>query len=481
MLRKIFGLLLLLALFIPGQFSQPVYAQDEEPQLTILIEDDFDAPALWAVVSEEHYRTRYDNGTYEIANHLPGSFVSSVRSVGLNNVLVETDAAIDGAAGAFGVTCRWQSADNFYAALFGEGRVWLARVQNGTPYNLVEQAWGGNMPVRVGILCTDPVLHLLINGEIVLSARDSSFAGGSAGMIVQAGNSKEVSVRFERILLAEVNPDLTEMPVEFYPGIRPGERLYLVRPGDTIQEIARRFNLPVSVLMERNPHILDPQLVFTWQPLAIPGGGDFRTDVETTDRVLIPQTGGRQPLLIHPTDLHPNMGVPILHGEFENRAAWLSGDEAETETQEGIYRITNSSSGAFTTSVRPIDLPQVHVEAGIHQLKGRMSGVVCRWQDDSSYYAFVLRDGKPVILMVQEGVETALATAEVDLENEDWHQIGANCDGSLLTMYVDGVAVLQAADLSYTSGYFGLVVGPGGAAEFRELTVYLPGSVLIEE
>jgi LysM repeat protein len=248
MLRKIFGLLLLLAFLVPGQFSQPVYAQEEETQLTILIEDDFDAPGLWVVVSEDHYRTRYHNGTYEIANNLPGSYVSSVRSVGLNNVLLETDAVIEGVAGAFGVTCRWQNADNFYAALVGEGRLWLVRVQNGTAYTLSEQSWGGNMPARVGVLCTGPMLHLLMNGEIVLSARDSSFAGGSAGMIVQAGNIEEVSVGFERFLLAEVNPDLTETPVEFYPGIGPGERLYLVRPGDTLQGIADRFNLPVPVL-----------------------------------------------------------------------------------------------------------------------------------------------------------------------------------------------------------------------------------------
>jgi LysM repeat protein len=481
MLRKIFGLLLLLALFVPGRFSQPVYAQEDEPQLTILIEDDFDAPELWAVVFEEHYRTRYHNGTYEIANNLPGSFVSSVRSVGLNNVLVETDAAIEGPAGAFGVTCRWQNADNFYAALVGEGRVWLVRVQNGTAYTLSEQAWGGNMPARVGILCTGPMLHLLMNGEIVLSARVSSFAGGSAGMTVQAGNSEEVSVRFDRFLLAEVNPDLTETPVEFYPGIRPGERLYLVRPGDTLQEIADRFDLTVPVLMQRNPHILDPELVYVWQPLAIPGGAAFPAAIETAETVVIPETGSQQPLLIHPTDLHPNMGVPILHGEFENRTSWLSGDEAETETQEGIYRITNSSSSAFATSVRPIDLPQVHVEVEVQAVTGSTSGVACRWQDDSRYYAFVLRQGKPEILRVQEGGEVALASVEVDLENEDWYQIGANCDGSLLTMYVNGVAMLQAADLTYASGYFGLVSGPGGASEFRRLTVYLPASALVEE
>jgi hypothetical protein len=218
--------------------------------------------------------------------------------------------------------------------------------------------------------------------------------------------------------------------------------------------------------MQRNPHILDPELVYTWQPLAIPGGAAFPAVVETTEAVMIPQTGIRQPLLIHPTDLHPNIGVPILHGEFENRTAWLSGEEAETDTQEGIYRITNSSSSAFTTSVRPMDLPQVHVEVEVQQVTGSTSGVACRWQDDSSYYAFVLRQGKPEILRVQEGVEIALASAEVVLD-EDWHQIGANCDGSLLTMYVDGVAVLQAADLTYNSGYFGLVVGPGGSSEFR--------------
>jgi hypothetical protein len=210
------------------------------------------------------------------------------------------------------------------------------RVQNGTSYTLSEQAWGGNIPARVGILCTGPDAALVNEWrDCFICAR--LFVCGWLSRNDRTGwEFEEVSVRFERFLLAEVNPDLTETPVEFIPAFALGNGLYLVRAGDTLQEIADRFGLTVPVLMQRNPHILDPELVYVWQPLAIPGGAAFPAAIETAEAVMIPQTGSQQPLLIHPTDLHPNMGVPILHGEFENHTAWLSGDEAETDIQEGF-------------------------------------------------------------------------------------------------------------------------------------------------
>jgi hypothetical protein len=47
-------------------------AQQEAPELTILLEDEFDAPGFWAEAAGENYSMRYIDGTYEMRNDQPG-------------------------------------------------------------------------------------------------------------------------------------------------------------------------------------------------------------------------------------------------------------------------------------------------------------------------------------------------------------------------------------------------------------------------
>jgi len=49
-------------------------------------------------------------------------------------------------------------------------------------------------------------------------------------------------------------------PVPPPPGLSPAQ--YLVRPGDTLFSIARRFGLTVPLLQAQNPQIADPTLIF---------------------------------------------------------------------------------------------------------------------------------------------------------------------------------------------------------------------------
>jgi hypothetical protein len=191
----------------------------------------------------------------------PGSYINSVRPGNLTNVLIETQAfLLEQAAGAsYGVACRWQDSHNYYAMLVLEdGRAVIVRLFNNTLTELAQAtvAIDSIVPNRIGALCVGNTLNLLFNGEVILQANDTTFTTGLAGMVVGAGDTAGAVVRYDWFLLAAVNETLTFTPVEFFPGIGPGEQLYIVRHNDTFEEIAARFQISIGSLMQRNPHIL---------------------------------------------------------------------------------------------------------------------------------------------------------------------------------------------------------------------------------
>lgn len=51
----------------------------------------------------------------------------------------------------------------------------------------------------------------------------------------------------------------------------PGGQIYVVRPGDNLYNIARRFNVPLETLLRANPQLVDPDNLFVGQNLCIPG------------------------------------------------------------------------------------------------------------------------------------------------------------------------------------------------------------------
>lgn len=55
---------------------------------------------------------------------------------------------------------------------------------------------------------------------------------------------------------------------------RPAEQVYIVRNGDTLSEIAARFGTSVQAIMQANPQIQNPNLIYAGQRLVIPGGVD---------------------------------------------------------------------------------------------------------------------------------------------------------------------------------------------------------------
>jgi hypothetical protein len=162
---------------------------------------------------------------------------------------------------------------------------------------------------------------------------------------------------------------------------------------------------------------------------------------------------------------------------------WLTDltPDYQIEYVNGTYRILNQFQDLFVSSVRTFNLPDIHSEVDASLASGPQSGywgVVCRWQDINNYYAAVVGgDGSTGIVRILNGAETFLAEGTADFANE-WSRVGANCYNDTLTLFVNGEAVLQTTDTTFSDGYFGVMVGTRGEAgvdvRFDNLTVHVP-------
>ncbi|KJS23355.1 MAG: hypothetical protein VR72_01605 [Clostridiaceae bacterium BRH_c20a] len=100
--------------------------------------------------------------------------------------------------------------------------------------------------------------------------------------VVRPGDSMFLIARRFNInlqLLIRANPQIPN-PALIYPGqvicipvaavSCPGGFIYTVRPGDSMFLIARRFNISLPSLIAANPQIMNPALIYPGQNLCIP-------------------------------------------------------------------------------------------------------------------------------------------------------------------------------------------------------------------
>lgn len=110
-----------------------------------------------------------------------------------------------------------------------------------------------------------------------------SCPGGRIYRVVGGDTMFEIARRFgvalETLITANpqiTNPDLIcpgqEICVPHSVGTAhcPGGTLYVVKPGDTMFEIARMNSIPLAILIMANPQISDPNLIFPGQVICVP-------------------------------------------------------------------------------------------------------------------------------------------------------------------------------------------------------------------
>lgn len=112
-------------------------------------------------------------------------------------------------------------------------------------------------------------------------------------------------------------------------------------------------------------------------------------------------------------------------------------------------------------------------------------GVLCRYQDSSNYYAFVIsHDGYFGIYKMVEGVitlseeKTNLDYSEAIRQGGVVNHISASCDGEILSLTVNDTLLAEIQDSSFSEGQIGLVAtayaDPGVKVLFDNLEIYQP-------
>jgi LysM repeat protein len=184
----------------PDEVEAPFLPQ---PDLQVLFED-FSTPGIWFTGVDPNFQVEYSNGAYRILNEYTDLYVSSVRTFDLPDIHSEVDARLAGGpqSGYWGVVCRWQDVDNYYAAVIGgDGTTGIVRVVDGVETFLTEgsadfDTTGWN---RVGANCYGETFTLFLNGESILQATDSTFTDGYFGVMVGTRGAPGVDVRFDNL------------------------------------------------------------------------------------------------------------------------------------------------------------------------------------------------------------------------------------------------------------------------------------------
>ncbi len=292
------------------------------------------------------------------------------------------------------------------------------------------------------------------------------------------------------IIPASIPPPDTDPGI--IPDTGPGELLYTVQRGDTLSEIALRHGIPTASLIQRNTQIANPDLIYPGQIIVIPGALPLPTPTPDppqppTPTIVFPTPVPTPTLspLAPPIDIIPETGATLHQEDFSVPGDWFTAidDNFSMEYAEDGYRILNRSPNSFVSSVLAMDITDLHVETRANRVGGPQTGyygVVCRWQNVSNFYAFVIgSDGFYGIARVLNGQLTFLGegrtTSGPILLDTANNLVGGSCIGDTLSLYVNHQSLLQVQDQTFASGNPGLVTAtratPGTHVHFDDFLI----------
>lgn len=205
------GVLALACSALPGVSRTPAIA-GADPSAEVLFADDFSDPnSGWDRVKAEEGVTDYANGRYRIlvnqAQH--DYWANPGRSFG--DVRVEVDATKAGGPddNDFGLICRYQDTDSFYAFLISsDGYVGIMKVSQGSSEMLGTDGLQQTDAIRQGGTtnhirgdCVGSTLTLYVNGKQVHSAEDSAFSSGDVGLLAGTYDVSGTDIHFDNFFV----------------------------------------------------------------------------------------------------------------------------------------------------------------------------------------------------------------------------------------------------------------------------------------
>jgi len=183
------------------------------PQGSILFQDDFsDAKSGWDTWNETTGSlVAYSGGGLRILVREPQFDYWSLSGKRFGDVRIEVDAIkLDGPDdNDFGLVCRYQNRDNFYAFLISsDGYAGILKVKDGQ-YQLIHADQmvfspainKGSASNRLRAFCLGPTLVLYVNGQKAVQAADQDFSAGEVGVMAGTNASPGVDILFDNFVV----------------------------------------------------------------------------------------------------------------------------------------------------------------------------------------------------------------------------------------------------------------------------------------
>ena len=192
-----------------------------------------------------------------------------------------------------------------------------------------------------------------------------------------------------------------------------------------------------------------------------------------------------------PTTIQSGNGNILLIDDFStsinNWNVWENkAGSAVSYFQEGLVFIVNVPQYDYV-SVPNGSFSDVKIETTVNKLSGSDDndyGIVCRYQDQKNYYGFIISsDGYFGIIKVKEGNYQLLNSSNLEFSSGihtglEFNYLRADCIGSRLSFYANGIKLAEVMDPDLLSGKVGLMAGsfdqPGIAILFDNFLVSKP-------
>jgi hypothetical protein len=174
-----------------------------------------------------------------------------------------------------------------------------------------------------------------------------------------------------------------------------------------------------------------------------------------------------------PTQTSTAMPGLLLTDDFSNlMSGWEIRNEssAVTDYRDGVFVIVVNKPDTSLWS-KPIGVfTDVDISVDALQVAGaskNLFGIICRYQDPDNFYRLVIgADGFAGITKRSNGEVTVISGALLTVSNAVNQGLAANhieaiCQGSHLTLLVNGETVAEATDDQFASGEIGLIASSG--------------------
>lgn len=198
--------------------------------------------------------------------------------------------------------------------------------------------------------------------------------------------------------------------------------------------------------------------------------GISEATVESEPEPAITVTPTRMPTLTRTPKPSPTRALEVaFEDDFEHDRAWaeFAGEEFHAGyTSDGYHIFVDIITGNSPVfSIRQQEYGDVVVESDVTGFTGPENGyygVLCRFIDSSNYYRFTFSADGSYSIGAKKGEGFVLLASGADPElvnDESPNRVRAECLGSTLSMYVNGVKLLETQDESFKTGFIGLVAG----------------------